>query len=221
MIDPDPISTLRLGVEQAKDRGKLIAALKNYMQTADDYCGALIEEEAITIGCKSGCSYCCYLRVDAYPHEIFTITDHIDARYTASEREALIARLESHNRALRNLTPDDSMKASLPCPLLRDSVCSIYRIRPFACRFCHSVTVDPCREWFESPETSKDSKKTNPTFEQFWSGVMMGSLSIFRVHGFDCDAYELGGGLLAALTNPAHGRRWQQRKKVFPGLRAS
>lgn len=88
--------------------------------------------------CREGCSYCCNMAVAVTQEEARQIALHTgrEAVTIAGDLEATHARLEANVRRY----------SGVPCPFLVDSRCSIYEIRPMACRAHHSLADDaePC-----------------------------------------------------------------------------
>lgn len=73
--------------------------------------------------CQKGCAWCCSLKdIPVYPLEINGIYWYVIEMLSSPVREAVI----------ENLRTASDPKA--PCPLLVDSACSIYPLRPAACR---------------------------------------------------------------------------------------
>lgn len=86
------------------------------------------------LACKKGCSHCCETHRDIpiYPIEIVGIYWFVS---------------EKVNRPLREKIRQSLIKHCFgePCPFLIDRVCSIYPMRPLACRQ-FNVFGEPCKE---------------------------------------------------------------------------
>lgn len=116
------------------------------------------------ISCRAGCFACCYHLVVVSPLEAHAIAAYVTGqpelaqgargrleqwRARLAEHPSLSARLEQFEEA-DGLVPDaeggaleeEYWRAQLPCPFLEEGRCSIYPVRPFACRE-HAVTSDP------------------------------------------------------------------------------
>jgi Fe-S-cluster containining protein len=100
------------------------------------------EEEGHTIPCAPGCDACCSSAALATPFEIPVVIEAVRAM-PPGERAALHTRLQAWARALRNAgvdVMDDEPPIRLyegaraTCPFLQDHRCSIYAVRPLACR---------------------------------------------------------------------------------------
>lgn len=75
------------------------------------------------LACKRGCSHCCETHRDIpiYPIEIVGIYWFVSEKVNKSIRDKIRKSLTKHN-------------SGDPCPFLIDFVCSIYPLRPLACR---------------------------------------------------------------------------------------
>jgi Fe-S-cluster containining protein len=73
--------------------------------------------------CIKGCSNCCITHRDipVYPLELVGITWYVAEKVAGSERDMLKQQLENHGE-------------EKPCPFLLKGACSIYPMRPIACR---------------------------------------------------------------------------------------
>jgi len=114
--------------------------------------------------CRAGCSACCHQLVVVSPLEAHAIAKHLEAdpelaqaarerlerwRQRVDQSEELAAALERFGARSGYLSPEDGdaleiayWRAQIPCPFLDAGRCSIYAVRPFACRE-HHVTSDP------------------------------------------------------------------------------
>ncbi len=121
-----------------------LAALDNLKQQSQD------------VPCCKGCSQCCYYLVPLSVPEAFCLRRQILAMNSA-RRELLVNRcletaaivIENHQQSEEqnlNFTESDISQISLwysqiklPCPFLSEKLCTVYQIRPSACRE-HIVT---------------------------------------------------------------------------------
>lgn len=123
-----------------------------------------LPQEGAEITCSAGCSACCRQLVVVSPLEAHALAEFVAARPEQSERWAeahaswesrmeanpeLSARLDGFvesegyvSGAEGGALELDYWKAQLPCPFLLDDRCSVYAVRPFACREHHAIS-DP------------------------------------------------------------------------------
>ncbi len=115
-----------------------------------------LKQQGQDVPCRKGCSQCCYYLVPLSVPEAFCMRRQILAMNPA-RREFLVNRwletaaivIENHQHSdEQNLTFTESdisqisqwySKIKLPCPFLSEKLCTVYQIRPSACRE-HIVT---------------------------------------------------------------------------------
>jgi hypothetical protein len=102
-----------------------------------------------TLACGPGCAYCCYQWVRCTVPEVLAVAEYIRQNWIAPEIETLIVDLGRYREEFTS-KPKGSLFA-LPCPLLRDNMCSVYGVRPFICRGCNSLDVEKCAEGVVNP----------------------------------------------------------------------
>lgn len=111
-----------------------IAQLKAPMAEKHNRMMALIEEAAALVApltpCKAGCSHCCKMAVTISNHEAQIIADHLKIE---------------HNNPPMNMDRDSMVDRYMgaPCPFLKKGVCSIYEVRPLACRTHFNLSAYP------------------------------------------------------------------------------
>jgi len=176
-----------------------------------------IINNGVNIECKEGCDYCCYLKVDARAHEIFTIADHVEKHFAPAEVTALKERLHEAADKIAPLTKKEHLSTNISCGLLADGMCSVYSVRPLLCRKCHSTSVDMCRAYFENPTdrsigTSEDiglNAVARAAIEGFGEGLEKSRL--------DTTVYEINRALLYAMEDLAlYKASWRKGEKAFP-----
>ena len=120
--------TLRIRV----GKPELIEALLS--QAFDSFDGnvAIQSEGLPAIACHKGCALCCALRVTATAPEVLLIDRYMRVRSKALARVGIdlaeriagaAAPGQKRSRARKNR-----------CPFTAKGICTIYRVRPFACR---------------------------------------------------------------------------------------
>ncbi|MEO6251880.1 MAG: YkgJ family cysteine cluster protein [Ferruginibacter sp.] len=91
------------------------------------------EESKKEIQCKAGCTACCFIDVDVSGDEAAMIIDH------CTENGIEVDKAYLSEQAATGRT---SYSALSRCVFLKDNLCSIYPVRPIACRK-HWVKTDP------------------------------------------------------------------------------
>jgi Fe-S-cluster containining protein len=104
------------------------------------------------IACKKGCSWCCYKQVGVSSLEVFLIAEHLKTKRIKVSLEDINSRLTALDRLTNGLPSEARLAVQLPCAFLVDESCSIYEVRPLACRGSNSIDADLCRRHVEDME---------------------------------------------------------------------
>jgi len=94
--------------------------------------------------CAAGCAYCCHLTVEASAPEVFLIAAHLKQNSSAERLAAIQERVEQTAAKVRGLSPEDRVRAALPCALLENGQCAAYAARPLGCRSWNSRDAGAC-----------------------------------------------------------------------------
>ncbi len=88
--------------------------------------------------CEQQCSYCCHMAVTILDEEAKRIAQFLGRRY--------VKQTKLKNPLDIAVRSDEMIQKYLrvPCPFLKRGKCSVYEVRPFACRLHH--TVSPTNE---------------------------------------------------------------------------
>ena len=186
------------------DERSVITFVQNLQQAVDRVVGAAVQQGA-RINCKAACSHCCNARVEAIAPEIFLIAEELGLLSTSALAE-MLGRLQAHITApSQEALPWKHRKS---CPFLEDHLCSIYQVRPAACRKAHSADVGACEA----------SAPTIPQHLEIVLGaeaLQRGTSGGYTQRGFDGSAHELVRGVLLALLDPSAQARWYAGEQVF------
>jgi Fe-S-cluster containining protein len=104
--------------------------------------------DSFDLACRMGCSTCCTRNVALTSLEAYHLTSQLGDNgrkealvriHAHSSKQRLIPAITINTMATRCMNGEDlpeehSDPAWGPCPLLEDGLCTIYPIRPFACR---------------------------------------------------------------------------------------
>jgi Fe-S-cluster containining protein len=161
--------------------------------------------QQVHIDCKAGCSHCCSARVEAIAPEIFLIAAELE-NLSPEERNASIARLEAHIAAAD--ARDASWHTRTSCPFLVEHLCSIYAVRPAACRKAHSLDVRSCEA--HAPSIPQDLGVALKA-----EALIQGMSGAYCARGFDGSRHELVRSVLLCLREPSTQARWFNGEEVF------
>lgn len=110
-----------------------IEAIKEVYKAIDGFFEAAPEESKKEIQCKTGCTACCFIDVDVSGDEAAVITGYCRQNNIEIDKEYLTKQAAAGRKTYSALSR---------CVFLKDNLCSIYPVRPVACRK-HWVKTDP------------------------------------------------------------------------------
>ena len=176
---------------------------------------AAVAGDNVVLACKRGCSYCCHLRVEIRPHDAFVLAQHLRTRVDAGQRARAVARIEETLGRIAALSPEQHVRAGIPCALLEDGVCSAYEARPSTCRKYHSVSVETCRDAFNDTSAPLTGEIEHEQVRLAGNAVALGHAKGLEDAGYDATLYELHYALHRALTDPKAEKRYRRGKRAF------
>lgn len=205
-------------LESTKDRVGLKRASLGTLAWLDRLFADGLAGLGASVACKSGCFYCCHLKVDVLPQDIFPIVDYMRKNFSPEKQEAVIQKARENWKKIEPMTLKEHFAANLPCPLLENGTCSVYSVRPAACRIDHSRSVESCKKSYENPHLPEEELPNDyiPQIRMAQSLAWDGIKAALQAHGYDSNAYDLNGALVEAYTNPKSEKRWGDKKTAFP-----
>ena len=172
--------------------------------------------------CRAGCSFCCYLTVEATAPEVFGIAAHLQATRTPAQLEALKERLRQTAARVAGLTPAGRVQAQTPCALLDGGLCTAHAVRPLACRSWNSRDAGACeRVWKGEGGDLRPAQDQRP--EGINAGVHAGFVAALQSAGLPEEAAhgcELNTALSLALSDPDAAPRWLAGEDTLAPARA-
>lgn len=172
--------------------------------------------DAATLACKAGCSWCCHFSIDVRPVEVLNILEFVSREFSASERQRIRREAEFNGTQLRPLDELARMQRNVKCPFLNDGRCTIYAVRPQACRNYHATDAEGCRRSFEQPDNLDIDPAYAPLVYQSGNAQVDAFAKAMREAVYDVDAYEMNLALTDALADSAGVRaRFHAKQKVF------
>lgn len=107
----------------ARDNASLKSKLHKVYRIADE----AGQVAAPFVACRRSCSACCRMNVSV------TVLDAEQLAAVSGRRMAVVPRPIKH---------DEAKFSGTPCPFLANDECSVYAVRPFACRAHRSFDID-------------------------------------------------------------------------------
>lgn len=150
--------------------------------------------------CRDGCDACCHLFVAVPPGVVPLVAEHIEANFTQEQQAALHQRLVAAAETIEQA--DNPLWARARCPLLgEDGRCTIYSVRPLACRAFTSKSAARCHSFvFETPPEAGGSVDQNPAHYRFHLEASKALSLAARARGLPTHQTGFVQTLLAELT---------------------
>jgi len=152
--------------------------------------GLLAHAPEGAVACKAGCDHCCHVVVGVTAPEALTIFDHLKRSRSTRELARLTARVVAGRKRTRGLSSSERFSPEYPCIFLEDGRCSIYEVRPLACRGMNSLDATECETRLRDPETRAEFAANGGghlfvqpirAFRAVSAGLQIGLLELYRL----------------------------------------
>jgi hypothetical protein len=189
--------------------------------------GALAQSPDRPPACQAGCAHCCHQAVGVTPPEVFAIHAHLRTTRSTAELAAVTDRLRDADDRTRGLPSADRVSPDLPCPFLVDARCSIYQVRPLACRGTNSLDAAACDRNLHDPAARAAflaGTTSVPCYREPFRAahaVTAGlQLALDQLHGLEVLPLELTAAMRIMLDAPdAAPQQWLGGKDPFAAAR--
>jgi Fe-S-cluster containining protein len=162
----------------------------------------------VAVACRAGCSHCCNGFVAATTPEVLFV-----ARAVTAQTAAAIARAAA---ATRDKSPDQRERMVTPCPLLADNRCTVYDVRPLACRTEVSTDAEACRRAHIA--LSGEPLPRPIVYSAFRRAYYVALAGALRRAGLAFKAYEYNSALAHVLASPAAEASFLAGDDILAGL---
>jgi hypothetical protein len=167
------------------------------------------------VECRRGCSFCCHMNVGVTPLEAARIALALRRETYAERREAVL----EADRHLDRRGAEARLALRMLCPLLVDGACSIYELRPLACRALLSLNARACELELQSQESAGATRvPTLVTPRLIAAGIISGEVAAMEDLGLASHLVELTAGVAVLLREPRTLDRWLDGEDTFPQL---
>lgn len=191
-------------IQQELSNGTLFSAIETLYAAIDglnDSVISLAKRQNMDVACFKGCHWCCHQAVFANSYELHYLSEEIKKNFSSEELNGIIEKTEAKYAHTSKLNEDEILKYKAPCPLLIDGACSIYHVRPMACRIYLSTKLETCLEFYHH----SDNETNYPALIYFplRAGRMMneGFSAALKEIGIETAEFKLEDGLRIVLKN--------------------
>jgi hypothetical protein len=151
------------------------------------------------------------------------IAAHLRQKLASDELTEVATRLAQRARETHALSSAERFSPEHPCPFLSQGQCSIYEVRPFACRGMNSLDAEECKTRLRDADAraaflthgSGGRSYLEPirAFHAVSAGLQ---LSLSELYGLDMRPLELTAALDALLNGPPSSTaQWLSGKPAF------
>jgi len=183
----------------------------------------LARAPAGAVACRAGCDHCCHQPVGLTPPEALAIAAYLRQTLASQELTATAARLAQRARATRGLSSAERFSPDHPCPFLDRGQCSIYEVRPLACRGMNSLDAEECKTRLRDPDAraaflargsgGRSFMEPIRAFHAVSAGLQ---LSLSELYGLDMRPLELTAALDLLLNGAeSSSADWLSGKHAF------
>jgi len=173
--------------------------------------GLLTRAPAGAVACRAGCDHCCYQSVGATPAEVLAIFDHLSRTLGEDELARVAAAVAAHRARTRGLSAAERFSPDHPCAFLDVAAgrCTIYEVRPLACRGMNSLDASECKTRLRDPAAraafladgvgSRSFMEPIRAFHAISAGLQLG---VAELHGLDMRPLDLAAAMDLLLNGP-------------------
>ena len=137
-------------MQRGRTRDGALALVSQTFRFADQIIEDYETKEPLTepVACKVGCFYCCYYEVVLTPSEALLLGNHVKQTYSKGALADLMKKIDRTLNLREGRSVEERAKVlhDTPCIFLAGGRCSVYDVRPFACRSLHSLDGRKCKE---------------------------------------------------------------------------
>jgi Fe-S-cluster containining protein len=166
------------------------------------------------VACRSGCTYCCMVPVAASAPEVLAIATFVRERFDEARQAALDRRVEANISATEGMDMSQRDRVRLDCPFLEAGKCTVYEVRPIACRGYSSYSVEDCREDYEHPGTGVEGH-ANGLRELVFGAIREGLAIACKSASIEYRLLELVRAYKIASEDSTLVETWRSRPEAF------
>ncbi len=164
------------------------------------------------IACHKGCASCCTLRVTATAPEILLIVRYLHANTKQDSYLNLHKRVAKTNKITCGQNETQRVKQQCPCPFISRGVCTIYPVRPLACRGHACYDKKAC---IEAAAGRLQQLPISEPYQYMRSLIQNALQSAMRDAGYAWASFEMIQAVSMGLSHPEIEGLWLSGKDVF------
>jgi Fe-S-cluster containining protein len=166
--------------------------------------------------CARCCSFCCRgVRVEATVPEVIAIADFVREGRSPDEARVLAREAAESAAAVRDLDSKARWTNKTPCRFLDTrGQCSVYPVRPLACRSAASFDAGECERATADP-TAQATIPRHMAPARIFGTAKSAIVAACEEAGLDGRRFELTSAFAVAMNEPDAAERWLRGERLF------
>lgn len=164
--------------------------------------------------CVQGCYFCCSIRTSVFGPEALRIENYVGQRFSPREQSETRERLAKYLKIAQPLSAKERFFKPLLCPLNKDGLCTVYPVRPSACRIHHSYSVEQCEAAYND-WTNEHPIPRNAMRKYCGEAVTLAFADVLDYLDLDDRTFELAEAVTTALTSENVKNDYNSGQNVF------
>ncbi|MEX0985839.1 MAG: YkgJ family cysteine cluster protein [Bacteroidales bacterium] len=184
--------------------GSLQNAVKQFYSVLDSFLEIFLKEadsQGTPAHCKKGCAWCCHQPVFAQTHEFLYLKNWMFKNLGTKQVDKVFKRAGKKHKTTKSFTQEQRLLHKEPCPLLVNNTCSVYKVRPMACRIYLSRNLASCISEFSNPGDKSSYPMLFDLPLRAGRSMNNGFVNRLKEMGIDVEEMVIEQGILAAHGN--------------------
>jgi Fe-S-cluster containining protein len=208
------VSTLKRGTDVDSCTALVAKADRKFEETFEH-----LRKKGAPIACKSGCSFCCHLRVTVTPPEAIALFRYLRSEIPDTLAQEIEQRVLANADQIAHMTQEQHLSTNVRCAFLVAGACSAYRARPMACALHHSLDVDACEHLYENPADVSVGIRKLKVIEDTMTATHAGMTQALKGLGLSDEPMELHTAVAAILRDQSLIERWRSGRPLLKPAR--
>lgn len=167
----------------------------------------------VPVACGKGCSHCCYVWVSVSAPEVLFIAKRLRRRPDA---QAIRDKVVAAHLSTKDFGFEVRDEHPSPCPLLVNNLCSIYDIRPKACRLAPSGDAEVCARSYHNLSHEDIPMPMMHLMSRSYYGIALAAA--LKHSNLPHVSLEFNGALSRAFEIADAEARWLNGENIFDGV---
>jgi Fe-S-cluster containining protein len=204
------VTTLKGGTD-ADSCASLVAQADRSFDATFDH----LRKKGARVACRSGCNFCCHLRVTVTAPEAIALFRYLRSEFPAALAQEIERRVLANADQIAKMTEQQHLATNVKCAFLVNGACSAYRARPLACALHHSLDVDACEDLYQNPADFSVGIRKLKLIEETMAATHAGMKQALQGLGLSDQPLELHTAVAALLRNQSLIAAWRSGRPLL------